>query len=78
MNYLVDKTNCRTLFSTHYHMLIDEFKAVKGVKNFHMAFKQNENNDTVVFLYKFIKGDCPQSFGLNVARLAGLPEKVIA
>lgn len=78
MHYLVDKTNCRTLFSTHYHMLIDEFKAAKGVENYHMAFKQSENNDTIVFLHKFIKGDCQKSFGLNVAKLAGLPEKVIA
>ena len=41
MNHLVKRINCRSLFSTHYHMLIDEFKNVKGVKNFHMAFKTN-------------------------------------
>lgn len=78
MNHLVKRVNCRTLFSTHYHMLIDEFKNVPRVRNFHMAFKASEEADTVVFLYKFIAGDCPQSFGLNVARLAGLPAKVIA
>ena len=48
-----------TLFSTHYHMLIDEFRRVEGVKNFHMAFRANADTDTVVFLYKFIEGDCP-------------------
>lgn len=77
MNYIVNTVHCRTLFSTHYHMLINEFRSVKGVSNFHMAFKATDS-DTVVFLYKFIQGDCPQSFGLNVARLAGLPQGVIA
>ena len=39
MRHMVNKINCMALFSTHYHMLINEFKQVKGVKNFHMAFK---------------------------------------
>lgn len=77
LNYLVRKTKCRSLFSTHYHMLIDEFRRVPGVKNYHMACKTGPNADSIVFLYKFIEGDCPQSFGLNVARLAGLPIKVL-
>ncbi len=54
MNHLVNRVNCRTLFSTHYHMLIDEFKNSPGVKNFHMAFKSNADNETITFLYKFI------------------------
>lgn len=59
MQHIVKRINCKTLFSTHYHMLIDEFRHVEGVKNFHMAFRANEETDTVVFLYKFIEGDCP-------------------
>jgi len=77
MQYLVRKLACRTLFSTHYHMLLEEFKQVPGVQNFHMAFRADENNDNVVFLYRFIQGECPMSFGLNVARMAGIPQSVL-
>ena len=77
MRFLVAEINCMCLFSTHYHMLLDEFRAVPGVKNFHMAFRANEANDHVIFLYKFIHGECPMSFGLNVARMAGLPACVL-
>lgn len=73
MRYLVNQLKCRTLFSTHYHMLLDEFKDYPGVQNYHMAYKANESGDQVIFLYKFVKGECPKSFGLNVARMAGVP-----
>jgi len=78
MSYLVKRLNCRSLFSTHYHMLTEEFKTFDGVQNYHMAFRADENNDNVVFLYKFVKGECPMSFGLNVARMAGIPAAVLA
>ena len=42
-----------------------------------MAYRANETNDHVIFLYKFIQGECPMSFGLNVARMAGLPKSVL-
>lgn len=45
MRHMVGKINCMSLFSTHYHMLINEFKLVKGVKNYHMAFKQTPGSD---------------------------------
>lgn len=77
LKYLVNKINCRTLFSTHYHMLLDEFKGEKGVQTYHMAYKANENQDEVMFLYKFVKGECPMSFGINVARMAGIPKFVL-
>jgi DNA mismatch repair protein MSH6 len=77
MRYLVNKLQCRTLFSTHYHMLLDEFKDYPGVQNYHMAYKANEAGDQVIFLYKFVKGTCPKSFGLNVARMAGIPAAVL-
>jgi len=77
MKFLVNHLKCRTLFSTHYHMLLDEFKTCPGVQNYHMAYKANESGDQVVFLYKFIKGECPKSFGLNVARMAGIPQNVL-
>ena len=42
-----------------------------------MAFKANQEKDEVMFLYRFIKGECPHSFGLNVARMAGIPRQVL-
>lgn len=59
LKYLVGHTRCRTLFSTHYHMLLDEYRQVEGVSLYHMACRDNEARDEVVFLYKFEKGECP-------------------
>jgi DNA mismatch repair protein MSH6 len=77
LKYLVGAIRCRSLFSTHYHMLLDEFRDSPGVKLYHMACRANEAQDEVVFLYKFQPGECPQSFGLNVARMAGIPRGVL-
>ena len=77
MKYLVGKVRCVALFSTHYHMLLQEFRSVVGVKNFHMAFIANEEQDDVIFLHKFVEGECPTSFGMNLAKIAGLPRPVI-
>lgn len=77
LKYLVNKIRCRSLFATHYHMLLDEFRGVPGVKSYHMACRANEAKDEVVFLYRFEKGECPMSFGINVARMAGIPRGVL-
>ena len=77
MKYMVGRIGCMALFSTHYHMLLSEFRTVPGVKNFHMAFRANELQDQIMFLYKFVEGECPVSFGLNLARIAGLPPSVL-
>lgn len=77
LKYLVGTLRCRSLFSTHYHMLLDEFRGAPGVKLYHMACRANEAQDEVVFLYKFQPGECPQSFGINVARMAGIPRGVL-
>ena len=53
LKYLVNRLNCRSLFSTHYHMLLDEFRDASGIKLYHMSFKANEAKDEVMFLYKF-------------------------
>lgn len=58
-------------------MLLDEYRDVKGVKLYHMACRANEAKDEVMFLYKFQPGECPQSFGINVARMAGIPKGVL-
>lgn len=59
-------------------MLLAQFRDVPGVKSFHMASKIQGEEDRITFLYKFIEGDCPSSFGMNVARMAGLPDMVVS
>ena len=64
----------RTLFATHFHDLIDLEGSQKRVKNFHFAVK--DTGADVVFLRKIIPGATDRSYGVHVARLAGLPKKV--
>ncbi|XP_045216870.2 DNA mismatch repair protein Msh6-like isoform X2 [Mercenaria mercenaria] len=74
---------CRTLFSTHYHSLVEEFSHDPNIRLGHMAcMVENEDEEdptqeTITFLYKFTSGACPKSYGFNAARLANLPEEVI-
>lgn len=79
---LSEKICCRTLFSTHYHSLVEEHVQDPAVRLGHMAcMVENECEDpsqeTITFLYKFIRGACPKSYGFNAARLANIPEEVI-
>uniref|UniRef100_UPI00398F65F0 DNA mismatch repair protein Msh6 n=1 Tax=Pristiophorus japonicus TaxID=55135 RepID=UPI00398F65F0 len=79
---LAENIKCRTLFSTHYHSLVEDFSCCPAVRLGHMAcMVENECEDpsqeTITFLYKFIKGACPKSYGFNAARLANIPEEII-
>jgi len=65
----------RTLFATHFHEMVDIETELKRVKNYHFAVK--ETGDDVVFLRKLIPGATDRSYGIHVARLAGIPKKVI-
>jgi DNA mismatch repair protein MutS len=65
----------RTLFATHYHELIELGEDGKGVFNLQVGVKQWQ--DTIVFLYKILPGGCDDSYGIQVARLAGLPERLL-
>ena len=65
----------KTLFATHYHELTDLALVLKGVKNFNVQVK--EWNEEIIFLRKIIEGGADKSYGIQVARLAGLPEKVL-
>lgn len=73
MRWLVNR-RCLSLFSTHYHLLAQE--AGEDVMLWHMACEVDEKDD-VTFLYKIRQGVCPSSYGVNVARLAGLPAGVL-
>ncbi|MBP1717928.1 MAG: mismatch repair protein MutS [Deltaproteobacteria bacterium] len=67
--------HARTLFATHYHELTELALTRVRIKNFHVAVK--EWNDRVIFLRKLVEGATSRSYGIQVARLAGLPEEVI-
>lgn len=69
------KVSAKTLFATHYHELTDLENILHGVKNFNIVVK--EWNDKIIFLRKIERGPADQSYGIQVARLAGVPSKVI-
>ena len=65
----------KTLFATHYHELTELEGALPGVNNYCIAVK--EQGENIVFLRKIVKGGADKSYGIQVARLAGVPEPVI-
>ena len=67
---------CKTLFATHYHELIELEQELVGVRNFSVAVKRR--GDDIKFLRKIVPGGIDQSYGIEVAKLAGLPNKVIS
>ena len=73
--YVHSKLKCRTLLATHYHQLTELASQLNGVKNYHFAVK--EDKDNIVFLRKLLPGATDRSYGIQVAKLAGLPEKII-
>ncbi|HEY6009232.1 MAG TPA: DNA mismatch repair protein MutS, partial [Geobacteraceae bacterium] len=75
--FLHDKERhaARTLFATHYHELTELAVTRSGIKNFNIAVR--EWNDQIIFLRKIVAGGASHSYGIQVARLAGLPEEVI-
>ncbi len=66
---------CKTLFATHYHELIELEYLMEGIKNYSIAVKKS--GDGIRFLRKIVKGGVDDSYGIEVAKLAGLPNKVI-
>ena len=74
-DYLVNNVKARTMFATHYNELTDLALTMDGVKNYNVVVK--EWGDEVIFLRKIEKGPADKSYGIQVARLAGLPDNVI-
>ena len=66
---------CRTLFATHYHELTDLAQRFVGVKNLNVAVREWE--DQIVFLHRIVEGGTDRSYGVHVARLAGVPKPVL-
>ena len=72
---MVDSCKAKTLFATHYHELTELEGVLEGVKNYKVSVKELDNS--VVFLRKIVRGGANKSFGIEVARLAGVPEAVL-
>ncbi len=70
------KLGCKTLFATHYHELIGLENEIEGVKNYSIAV--NKHGGTIRFLRKIVRGGVDESYGVDVAKLAGLPAKVVS
>jgi DNA mismatch repair protein MutS len=66
---------CKTMFATHYHYLNDLAKQADGVKNYRVAVK--EQGDHIIWLHKLVPGGTDRSYGIQVARMAGVPPEVI-
>ncbi|KAG8367410.1 hypothetical protein BUALT_Bualt16G0069000 [Buddleja alternifolia] len=80
--HLVESVKCRMLFATHYHPLTKEFGAHPRVKVQHMACcfdstSSKEVEKKLVFLYRLASGACPESYGMQIAAMAGIPGRVI-
>ena len=73
--FLHDKIKARTLFATHYHELTKLAEDRTGVCNFNVAVR--EWNEQIIFLRKIIPGGADKSYGIHVARLAGLPKEIL-
>ena len=74
--YIADKEKCgaKTLFATHYHELTELEEKIEGVKNYSIAVK--EKGEDIIFLRKIVNGGTDESYGVHVARLAGVPKIV--
>ena len=75
VEHICNKIGCKTLFATHYHELITMEKETEGIKNFSVAV--TKRGDDIKFLHKIIPGGTDDSYGIQVAKLAGIPNKVI-
>jgi DNA mismatch repair protein MutS len=75
VEHLHDRLGCRTLFATHYHELTDLATSLARVKNLNVAVR--EWQDDVIFLHKILEGAADKSYGIHVARLAGVPRDVL-
>jgi DNA mismatch repair protein MutS len=75
VEHVEGKIRAKTLFATHYHELTELAEQLSGVRNLHVAVK--ESNDQILFIRKVEPGPADRSYGIEVARLAGLPMQVI-
>ena len=77
LEYITKNIKSKTLFATHYHELIDLEHTFACIKNKHIQVIEDKENDEIVFLRKIMDGGANKSYGIAVAKLAGLPMEVI-
>src|SRR5699024_4585260 len=75
IKYIAKNVKALTIFSTHYHELTELDKSIDEVKNIHVGAQEYEGN--LIFLHKVLDGPADKSYGIHVAKLAGLPESVL-
>ncbi|QOJ13338.1 MAG: DNA mismatch repair protein MutS [Planctomycetia bacterium] len=73
--HLAARVGCRTLFATHYHEITELAELIDGIENFNVAVR--ESDEAVVFLHRILPGAANRSFGLHVAKIAGVPRDVL-
>lgn len=73
--FLHDAISCRTMFATHYHELTQLTASLKNARNWNVAVR--EDADNIIFLHKIVEGPADKSYGIHVARLAGVPLDVV-
>jgi DNA mismatch repair protein MutS len=73
--HLHDRVGCRALFATHYHELAQLSETLPGLRN--LNAQVSEDRDEIVFLHKIVSGSADKSYGIHVARLAGVPAEVL-
>lgn len=75
VEYIHEKIGCKTLFATHYHELTDLEHTLKRVKNYHIIAK--DDGEKVFFMRKVVNGKADKSYGIHIAKLAGVPKEVV-
>jgi DNA mismatch repair protein MutS len=75
LRYLHDRIGCRTVLATHYHQLAERVDGLASARNAHLAVREAEGE--VAFLHRLVPGSTDRSYGLHVARLAGLPPPLL-
>lgn len=73
--YLHDEIGCRAMFATHYHELAQLAESLNGLRNYHVQVRELDNE--VIFLHKLAPGSAERSYGIHVARLAGIPKPIL-
>lgn len=75
LKHLHDRVRCRTLLATHYHQLTELVEALPAARNGHLAVRESDGE--VAFLHRLVPGSTDRSYGVHVARLAGLPPELL-
>ncbi|MGI0131659.1 MAG: DNA mismatch repair protein MutS [Thermoplasmata archaeon] len=75
LRHLHDRVRCRTILATHYHQLTELIERLDGARNAHLAVRESAGE--VVFLHRLVPGSTDRSYGLHVAKLAGLPPELL-